>query len=237
MARSTIGSPTFIPRLAYLGAWLLAVVPAGAQTGTGTYTLRVLPVSTFTDNVCNDPCVCIVDPIPQAIAGRIYLAPAVSIPEISALAGNFRVAILNGPVTLDGRASYVTNFDPAILSRLTLDTSYGGVLWTLDSGYFVPINPPFPTLIRNLVSPQSGCTTLHMSLQTVETCAADFDDGSGLGVPDGGVTIDDLLFYLNAFSEGDLIADIDGADANGIPDEAVTIDDLLSFLGHFEGGC
>lgn len=218
-------------------AAMCMVASLGNAQAQDHYALRILTVSTFTDNVCNDPCVCIVDPIPQPIGGRIYLAPAVSIPEISALAGNFRIAELSQSLAFDGRASYITTFDPAFLSRLTLDASYGGVLWTIDSGYFVPTNPPFPTLIRNLVSPQSGCTTLHLTLQTVETCVSDFDDGSGKGIPDGGVTVDDLLFYVDAFSQGNLIADIESADANGIPDEAVTIDDLLTFLTHFEQGC
>lgn len=231
---SMVGSRSFVAiAAAFLGAGRDAV----AQRVPGTHTLRILPISTFTDNVCNSPCVCITDPIPQPIAGRIYLAPAVSIPEVSALAGNFRVSILNQALDLEGQAGYVTNFDPATLARLTLHTSYGGVLWTLDSGPFVPIDPPFRTLIVNLVSPQSGCTTLHMALQTEETCTADFDDGSGRGIPDGGVTVDDLLFYVGAFAEGNVIADIDGADANGVPDDAVTIDDLLSFLTHFEQGC
>ena len=33
-------------------------------------------------------------------------------------------------------------------------------------------------------------------------CVADYDDGSGAGTPDGGVTIDDLLYYLVIFEAG-----------------------------------
>ena len=33
-------------------------------------------------------------------------------------------------------------------------------------------------------------------------CPADLDDGSGTGTPDGGVTIDDLLYYLQRFEAG-----------------------------------
>jgi hypothetical protein len=218
---------------------LLAAAPlAHAQTSQGVFALRVLPSSTFTDNPCNAPCQCIIDPVPQPIAGRIYLAPAVSIPEVSAMAGPYRLSFLAGQApALGGWASYTTNFDPAILSRLTMSMSYAGVSWTLDSGYFTPGNPPFPTLIVNLASAQSDCTTVHLELQTEEVCVADFDDGSGRGFPDRAVTVDDLLFYLGAFSQGDLIADIDSSDANGIPDQAATIDDLLSFLRHFEAGC
>ncbi|MGD9789616.1 MAG: GC-type dockerin domain-anchored protein [Phycisphaerales bacterium] len=36
----------------------------------------------------------------------------------------------------------------------------------------------------------------------VEPCTADVDDGSGTGTPDGGVTIDDLLYFLNRYNLG-----------------------------------
>lgn len=68
-------------------------------------------------------------------------------------------------------------------------------------------------------------------------CAADVDDGSGGGVPDGGVTIDDLLFYLQIFEAGDLRSDVDDGTSAGIRDGGVTIDDLLYFLARFESGC
>lgn len=37
---------------------------------------------------------------------------------------------------------------------------------------------------------------------SVPTCVADVDDGTGTGTPDGGVTIDDLLYYLARFNAG-----------------------------------
>lgn len=68
-------------------------------------------------------------------------------------------------------------------------------------------------------------------------CIADIDDGSGSGDCDGGVTIDDLLFYLAAFEAGGLQADIDDGSSTGTPDGGVTIDDLLYYLIRFENGC
>lgn len=68
-------------------------------------------------------------------------------------------------------------------------------------------------------------------------CPSDIDDGSGTGVPDGGVTIEDLLFYLVIFDLGDIRADLDDGSGLGTPDGGVTIDDLLYFLTRFEGGC
>jgi hypothetical protein len=68
-------------------------------------------------------------------------------------------------------------------------------------------------------------------------CVADFDDGSGNGYPDCGVTIDDLLYYLVIFENGVVFADIDDGSGTGVPDGGVTIDDLLYYLLRFEQGC
>jgi hypothetical protein len=68
-------------------------------------------------------------------------------------------------------------------------------------------------------------------------CVADMDDGSGTGTPDGGVTIDDLLYYLTVFEAGVIAADVDDGSGTGTPDGGVTIDDLLYYLVRFEAGC
>ncbi len=68
-------------------------------------------------------------------------------------------------------------------------------------------------------------------------CVADTDDGSGTGQCDGGVTIDDLLYYLSIFEAGTLAADVDDGSFTGTPDGGVTIDDLLYYLFRFESGC
>jgi hypothetical protein len=68
-------------------------------------------------------------------------------------------------------------------------------------------------------------------------CPADVDNGSGTGIPDGGVDINDLLFFLGAFEAGSSPADLDNGSGNGIPDGGVDINDLLYFLSHFEAGC
>lgn len=68
-------------------------------------------------------------------------------------------------------------------------------------------------------------------------CVTDIDDGSGSGTPDGGVTIDDLLYYLLLFGDGDARADLDDGSGTGSPDGGVTIEDLLFFLARFDLGC
>lgn len=69
-------------------------------------------------------------------------------------------------------------------------------------------------------------------------CPADVDDGNGTGHHDGGVDINDLLFFLAAFENGDIPhADLDDGSGNGFPDGGVDVNDMLYFYGHFEGGC
>lgn len=68
-------------------------------------------------------------------------------------------------------------------------------------------------------------------------CIADVDDGSGMGIPDGGVTVEDLLHYLNIFDEGLAAADVDDGSETGTPDGGVTVEDLLYFLARFDSGC
>lgn len=41
-----------------------------------------------------------------------------------------------------------------------------------------------------------------ITVQVVRPCVTDVDDGSGTGTPDGGVTIDDLLYFLYRFEQG-----------------------------------
>lgn len=68
-------------------------------------------------------------------------------------------------------------------------------------------------------------------------CVADFDDGTGTGAPDGGVTIEDLLYYLALFDQGASCADVDDGSSTGAPDGGVTIEDLLYYLARFDSGC
>lgn len=63
---------------------------------------------------------------------------------------------------------------------------------------------------------------------------ADVDNGSGAGIPDGEVDLDDLVYYLDLFAAGDLVADLDDGTGTGTRDGAVSIDDLLYFIAEYE---
>lgn len=68
-------------------------------------------------------------------------------------------------------------------------------------------------------------------------CIADIDDGSGSGTPDGGVGIEDLLYYLSIYDAGIAAADVDDGSGNGNRDGGVGIEDLLYFLLRYDAGC
>jgi hypothetical protein len=61
------------------------------------------------------------------------------------------------------------------------------------------------------------------------TCIADFDG-------DRGVTVNDLVEYILAFSDGAIAADMPGGE-DALPDGGVEVNDLLTFIAHFESGC
>lgn len=93
------------------------------------------------------------------------------------------------------------------------------------------------TLLITARSRRDGGTRAYATLAVTSTCPADMDDGSGLGVPDGGVSIDDLLYYLRIFSDGLPASDTDDGNGSGMPDGGVTIEDLLFYLERFDAGC
>lgn len=78
-------------------------------------------------------------------------------------------------------------------------------------------------------------TVTYTPLQNV--CPADLDNGSGNGTPDGGVDVNDLLYFLVQFEAGSESVDLDNGSGTGTPDGGVDINDLLYFLIRFEGGC
>lgn len=72
---------------------------------------------------------------------------------------------------------------------------------------------------------------------TTICCPADLDNGTGTGTKDGGVDVNDLLYFLAQFEIGSIAVDLDNGTFTGTPDGGVDINDLLYFLVHFEAGC
>jgi hypothetical protein len=89
--------------------------------------------------------------------------------------------------------------------------------------------------VRCIITNATGSTTSNEA--TFSSCIADVDDGSGAGARDGGIGIEDLLFYLGVYDAGTLRADVDDGTGTGTPDGGVGIEDLLYYLSRFDAGC
>lgn len=113
-------------------------------------------------------------------------------------------------------------------------TDCNGLAFDAQDGMLYTVNAPSGMLLR--INPTTGAAvavgqsfgmfgaTLGMAATVpVPDCTADANG-------DGGVTIEDLLLFLQRFDDGSLDADID-------LDGGVTIEDLLGFLLHFDMGC
>lgn len=83
----------------------------------------------------------------------------------------------------------------------------------------------------------SSTLSVFINGVTPPRCPADLDNGSGTGTPDGGVTVEDLLYYLAVYESGGARADLDNGTGSGTPDGGVTIEDLLYFVGRYYTGC
>ena len=110
-----------------------------------------------------------------------------------------------------------------------------------EPGEFAVYNLATSAYETNLDSPWTTSNTFSAVAWTPcftrPGCIADVDDGTGTGTPDGGVTIDDLIYYLGIYSDGNSAADVDDGTGTGVPDGGVTIDDLLYFLFRYGEGC
>ncbi len=68
-------------------------------------------------------------------------------------------------------------------------------------------------------------------------CPADLDDGSGLGKCDGGVSIDDLFYYLELFEAGDPRADVGTREGELGRDGELTLEDVGVYVRRYADGC
>lgn len=189
-----------------------------------------------------DPASSIVVPMP---------ADAVPVAVATDSAGNYVVTLARADgqrlaiARVDYRTLAVDLVAPDLGSRSGIPTTCTAVLGTdeICFGSVLPgslvrfsLGPP-QLLHPNTLSGFPGVLDMVAAASPASTCVADLDDGSGSGQPDGGVTIDDLLYYLDQYSQGTARADLDDGSSTGTPDGGVTIDDLLFYLFRFEQGC
>ncbi|MGD9789660.1 MAG: GC-type dockerin domain-anchored protein [Phycisphaerales bacterium] len=149
-------------------------------------------------------------------------------------------ADINGDLVVD--QADVCELVTGILGTSLGDVNLDGTVDGLDIGIINSNLGNAGTWATGDVSGDGQVTSDDLDIATGVTdpclvCVADVDDGTGTGTPDGGVTIDDLLYYLNIFNLGSIAADVDDGSGTGTTDGGVTIDDLLYYLARFNAGC
>jgi hypothetical protein len=68
-------------------------------------------------------------------------------------------------------------------------------------------------------------------------CPADVSSPGQVPAPDGTLTADDIIVYLNRFFANDPLSDVAGSGQSSTPDGAFTADDIIVFLDGFFAGC
>lgn len=81
----------------------------------------------------------------------------------------------------------------------------------------------------------SSCGETALPPVALTVCVADMPTDNGYC--DGGITIDDLLFFVNQYAYGYPEADVDDGTQTGTLDGGITIDDLLFYLQRYAAGC
>jgi hypothetical protein len=110
--------------------------------------------------------------------------------------------------------------------------------WVPRTFEFVSPTPLLTLRLESLNPEDAGAAVDCLEIVPIgRTCIADVDDGSGSGTPDGGVGVEDLLYYLGLFDAGAAAADVDDGTGTGQPDGGVGIEDLLYYLVRFDAGC
>ncbi|MGH7131144.1 MAG: GC-type dockerin domain-anchored protein [Phycisphaerales bacterium] len=133
---------------------------------------------------------------------------------------------------LDGTLHIVTG-SPGITTDI-------GSEWAIITGS--QINGQFSAVFLppQVISPISKWNVRYEPTRVLITidCLADVTNLGGRGRPDGAVTIDDLIAYLDAFFTNKYgIADVTGFGGSGGPDNQLTSDDLVKFLQVFFANC
>ena len=78
----------------------------------------------------------------------------------------------------------------------------------------------------------------HLTVRPCPCNLADVTQLGGSGLPDGYLTVDDIIVYLNAFFAGNLaIADVAALGGSPGADGQLTVDDVIVFLAAFFDGC
>ena len=225
--------------------WVFTTDPDGgaANGGTAQHTPTLLPGYTVGGHCSSCPVntfVC----TPGPLTPSVFFYQCTTHVNLGAQVTVLRLPVINSqpvPVTSCGDGD-VTFTVGATLSQGTL--SYQ---WRRNSIDVPGPEGTLPTLIIQDVRPEdlgtydcvvsNQCATVTSAPATLSVCPADLANNTGSAGCDGGVDINDLLYFLGRFESGDAAVDLDNGTGTGTPDGGVDISDLLFFLVRFEGGC
>lgn len=158
--------------------------------------------------------------------------------------GNVNIQLFNRDTTTNSNplAGFV---DDGAHPHTTLQGIFANVMMTaLNTGWHAGLAPfSEQEILAHAGIAHGGVDTLVGQLGAYSNyvqsfvCVADIDDGAGSGTPDGGVGIEDLIYYLDLYDSGLIRADVDDGSGLGQPDGGVGIEDLLFYLSRYDAGC
>lgn len=222
----------------------LCIVASAAGASGQTSNNVFYSSTTLSLERCLPPCACALNTISGPGAGTFELV----LTSIGDVFDFYEIRSIDlwartqtGYVRATGQGQYRVS-TIARLQAIDLDITIGNVTMFRVTSDVVPLvdDPPMVNIIA--ASEVQGCQrlTLHI-VGGPPRCVADVDDGSGRGVPDGGVGVEDLLYYLGQYSQGAAQADLTGGPCACpdcvCPDGGVGIEDLLFYLRRFDRGC
>ncbi|MGH7133715.1 MAG: GC-type dockerin domain-anchored protein, partial [Phycisphaerales bacterium] len=149
----------------------------------------------------------------------------------------FGRVIVHGTMNLAGviRVQYVNGYNPqgcrGAVTLIGVGTGTNPPP-AINGGFTSGQVPPKPNGLRAAVGTSDG------NIFFASTNRGDVASLGGALVPDGLLTADDVIAYLNAFFSGNLaIADVASLGGTPNPDGQLTPDDIIVFLDAFFAGC
>ena len=135
---------------------------------------------------------------------------------------------MGGAVTI----AYVNGYAPTTCTPATTVITTSGAGATASGTFASATVPPAPGNLRSAVG------YVGANVFFAFTSRADVAALGGALTPDGQLTADDIIAFLNAFFSGNLaVADVAGLGGTPGPDGTLTPDDLIVFLDSFFAGC
>ncbi|MGH7132936.1 MAG: beta strand repeat-containing protein [Phycisphaerales bacterium] len=184
--------------------------------------------------------------------GQIFIDPASTVnvgPTVTLTLGSsgrvtFRIngpaaanagrIVNNGTLNLGGAVTvaYVDGYAPTSCTPATTVITTSGAGANATGTFTGAIVPPAPGNLRSAVG------YVGADVFFAFTSRADVAALGGALTPDGQLTADDIIAFLNAFFAGNLaVADVAGLGGTPGPDGQLTPDDLIVFLDSFFAGC